>query len=61
MSDLTRTIRARNLSDGIKMNDFSPDKKSLLNSWKEWRMRLRGVSECSHVTFEPKEVACPMN
>lgn len=42
MNDLTRTIPAWNLPVRVTMNDFSCEKKFLLNSSKEWRMRMRG-------------------
>lgn len=51
MNDLTRTIPARNLPDSVTMNDFSSEKKFLLNSSKEWSMKMRLVSDCSKVTF----------
>lgn len=41
MNDLTRTITAWNLPDGVTMNDFSPEKKFLLNSSK----RVEGENE----------------
>lgn len=50
-NDLTRTIPAWNLPDPVTMNDFSSEKKFLLNSSKEWSMKMRLVSGYSKVTF----------
>lgn len=61
MNDLTRTISAWNLPDRVTMNDFSSEKKFLLNSSKEWRMRMRGILSAYMLLFEQKAVVCQMN